>query len=306
MKLWIPYKSEDFPSARNVGSGFLATSWDDLLWAALTVGRPSIAAVFQYGTSSLFEADFRTALIGMAVEQNHCRELKRTKAFAGLDPSEKGAVNYFLGMIICKLFASKLLETPWLLHLDVYRDVLNVQLVGRSRPDLIGKNNYGSWHAFECKGRSVAPSPEDKRKAKDQAKRIVNVGGNQCTLYIGLFSYFRRDVLHFYWRDPEPGELKLIEVPSPNGRWRYYYEPAFRLASQVQTLPVLLEDGSAHISVEINSSIYELLFGGHWAKAHETAIELRQEFEHQGFQPDGIKVTVGEWWRRPRESIQEE
>ena len=306
MTLWIPYKSEDFPPARNVGSGTLKTSWGDLIWAALTVGRPSIAAVFQHGIPSLFEAIFRIALIGIAVEPNHCLELKRTKAFAALDPSEKRMVNYSLGMVVCKLFASKLLEAPWLLHLDVYCDVLNVQLLGRSRPDLIGKDNDGGWHAFECKGRSFTPSLKDKQKAKDQAKCSVNVGGNPCKLHIGSFAYFSRDVLHFYWRDPEPSELEPIEVPSPNERWRYYYEPAFRLASQVEILPLLLEDSSAHVSIEINPSIYELLLGGHWAKAHETAIELHQEFEHRGFQPDGIRVTAGEWWKHPRKSVQEE
>jgi hypothetical protein len=47
-------------------------------------------------------------------------------------------VSYFLGLTMCKLFAAKLLDTPWLRHLDIYGDRYRVLLTGRSRPDLFG------------------------------------------------------------------------------------------------------------------------------------------------------------------------
>lgn len=53
-------------------------------------------------------------------------------------------MNYFLGMTFCKLFAAKLLNTPWLLHLDVFRPTLNPVLSGRSRPDLVGLERGGA------------------------------------------------------------------------------------------------------------------------------------------------------------------
>ena len=84
----------------------------------MTVGRPNTAFVFRHGTSSIHEARFRIALVYMALEQTWYRgELRRTEAFAALDPTEKGAVSYFLGMAICKLFASRVLNVQWLLHL---------------------------------------------------------------------------------------------------------------------------------------------------------------------------------------------
>ena len=142
MSFMIPYESQDFPSTYGIGSGNLSTSWDDLLWAALTVGRPNTAYVFRHGDASLYEALFRLSLIRMAVEQDCVGELNRTTAFAALDPTEKGAVSYFLGMAVCKLFAAKLLHAPWLLHLDVFRDSLNPLLLGRSRPDLVGRGRF--------------------------------------------------------------------------------------------------------------------------------------------------------------------
>ena len=41
MSLRIRYDSQDFPSTHGIGSGTLSISWDDLLRAALTVGRPN-------------------------------------------------------------------------------------------------------------------------------------------------------------------------------------------------------------------------------------------------------------------------
>src|SRR5437016_5365030 len=125
MTLRIDYTSRDFPAVYSFGYGTLSTSWDELLWAAITIGRPSTYHVFRHGQASFHEAIFRLALIRMAVEQDSAGYLRRTNAFAALDPTEKGMVSYFLGMTLCKLFASRLLFTPWLLHLDVFRPVLN-------------------------------------------------------------------------------------------------------------------------------------------------------------------------------------
>jgi len=139
----IDYESEGFAPGGPVanGPGVLVTSWDELLWAAVTVGRPNRQYVFKNGLPSMYEALFRWSLVRMALEQSGpgAFRLRRTTAAKTLDPSEKGAVNYFLGLAICKLFADKLLRAPWLLHLDVFRPDLNVVLAGRSRPDLVGE-----------------------------------------------------------------------------------------------------------------------------------------------------------------------
>jgi hypothetical protein len=176
MTLGIDYRSRAFPASYTFRSGTLSTSWDEVLWAAITLGRPSTNRVFRHGQASFHEAIFRLALTRMAIEQNWSGYLRRTDAFVALDPTEKGMVSYFLGMI-CKVFASRLLLTPWLLHLDVFRPVLNPVTLGRSRPDLVGEDISGNWHAFESKGRSSVPSSADKAKAKAQAQRLVSVNG---------------------------------------------------------------------------------------------------------------------------------
>lgn len=299
--LRIPYTSRDFPSGI-ASSGHLQTDWDDLLGAALTVGRPNTAYVFAHGDPSYHEALFRLSLVRMAVEQRaFSGALYWTEAFRSLDPTEKGAVSYFLGMTICKLFASVFLRTPWLLHLDVFRSQLDPLLLGgRSRPDFVGQDDTGAWHAFECKGRSSAPNAEDRSKAKNQAKRLVRVDATDCSLHVGAISYFRRGALEFHWRDPDPEDadtLEPIKVGLPEDAWRYYYAPALALATAEP------KDGraAADVKVEIHDSILDLLLAGDWTAARGRAGQLGTAFRGRRFRADGLKVVAGESWRRERE-----
>ena len=297
ISLKIPYTSENFPIAYGVGSGTLTTSWDDILWAALTVGRPNIAYVFQHGKASLYEAIFRLSLIRTAIEQDTSGYLKRTAAFTKLDPTEKGAVSYFLGMTLCKLFAAKLLDIPWLLHLDVFRELLNPTLLGRSRPDLVGEDICGGWHVFECKGRSSSqPSNRDKIKAIIQAQSISAVDDVRCSLQVGTFAFFKSNVLHFYWSDPELKDhsLKLV---SPMQKWRYYYEPVLALDSNTENSIREVVSNSLQVFSKIHPVILELLSSNHWDKARTSAIGLRNEFKELGFQPDGLRIKAGESWQ---------
>lgn len=301
--LAMPYTSARFPSSCGVGSGTLSFSWDELLWAAITIGRPNTAYVFQHGEASIHEALFRLSLVRMALEQvPFSNRLHRTDAFRALDPTEKGAVSYFLGMAVCKLFASRLLSTPWLLHLDVFRDQLNpATLGGRSRPDLVGQDASGSWHAFETKGRSSMPSSEDKRKAKAQAQRLVSVDGSACALHIGSFAFFRGDELEFYWRDPEPEEpekLEPIEIRVADEDWAYYYAPALALTAEAESKLSSTQAEEIDLKVKIHPKVRALLLEGQWAAARALIAELQQTLEAEGFQADGLSVVAGDSWRR--------
>lgn len=300
MTLRIDYRSESFPSVYGVPhTGTLNTSWDELLWAALTIGRPSTYHVFRHGPSSFHEAIFRLSLVRLAVEQDWSGRLRRTDAFAALDPTEKGMVSYFLGMTLCKLFAWKLLRTPWLLHLDVFRAQLNLTTLGRSRPDLVGENNGGMWHAFECKGRSSNPSSADKGKAKAQAERLVSVDRVPCSLHIGSFAYFRSDLLEFYWKDPDPGSMEPIELPPPNEEWRYYFDYAFSITSASEGGAFAEERERTDLTVDAHPKVRRPLELGRWLEAQQVASDLQSEFGQAGYQPDGLRVVAGESWSRP-------
>lgn len=299
----IPFSSRDFPKGLTRTHGRLATTWAELLWAAITIGRPNTAYVFQHGEASLHEALFRLSLVRMALQQGtYGHRFRRTDAFRALDPTEKGAVSYFLGMAICKLFASRLLNTPWLLHLDVFRDQLNpATLGGRSRPDLVGQDASGAWHAFETKGRSSVPSSEDKRKAKSQAQRLVSVDGSACSLHIGSFAFFRRDELEFYWRDPKPEEperLEPITISIGDEDWKNYYAPALALATELGSDFLSARGQEIDLKVEIHPEVRSLLIEGQWAEARSTLVELRQSLYAEHYQADGLRVVAGPSWQR--------
>jgi len=242
----------------------------------------------------------------MALEQSSRGgyRLHRTSAARTLDPSEKGAVNYFLGMTFCKLFAAKLLRTPWLLHLDVFRPQLNPVLTGRSRPDLVGKERRATrWHAFECKGRISQPDSTARTKAKAQAQRLVRVNGAACALHVGAITYFRGDVLHLYWRDPTPKERHAsVEVRVSGDAWQYYYAPIVDIVRSSQ--PDALSAGiNAVVAVEgldlevgVHRAIGRHLLAEEWEGAQQAAAEASREIAEDGYQPDGLLVRAGESW----------
>jgi len=234
----------------------------------------------------------------MALEQQPVGgSLKRTDAFRSLDPTEKGAVSYFLGMTVCKLFASSFLRTTWLLHLDVFRRQLPPDLLGgRSRPDLIGEDDKGAWCAFECKGRSSVPNAQDRSKAKTQAQRLVRVGSKNCSLHIGAISFFRHETLEFHWRDPDPEDANTIDpiqVDLQEDAWRHYYAPTLALASAGQSD----SRADADVSVQVHDAVLELLLAGKWAAARLRAQELGPELKRGAYRADGLKVVAGDSWR---------
>jgi hypothetical protein len=305
-QLKLPYISEAFPAGTVVnGTRELAVSWPEILWAALTIGRPSIHHVAQHGITSLHEAIFRLSLVRMALEQHgsNATRLRRTSAFKRLDPTEKGAISYFLGMTFCKVFASRLLSTPWLLHLDVFKTTTTLSNLGPSRPDLFGQQTgTGDWLAFETKGRASKPSAPDRAKAKAQATRLVSVNGSPCSLHVGAFTFFVNDALKFYWIDPPPERKKPIEIPEIGGAWRYYYEPARALwlarGPGIEAKDdITLQLPEFDITLRFHRLLAPWLMLEAWEEAQEQMFESEEALRADGFQPDGLKIECGPTWR---------
>lgn len=324
--LRIPYESEGFPpnTVQN-GKSELCVTWDDILWAAVTVGRPDWFHVFRHGDPSGYEALFRLSLVRMALEQRspRTRFLTRTKAANVLDPTEKGMVNYFLGMTFCKLFCAKLLNTPWLLHLDVFRPTLDPKLDSalsrRSRPDLVGQDSsLNQWHGFECKGRVSPPDFEVKNKAKDQAQRLISINGVPCSLHVGTVTYFRNDYLNFYWRDPPPQDDEPIPLRLPEDAWGYHYSPVTELITASNSgalmdsradvaatgiLPkghstenLQVPIGPCDLEIGVHRAIESHFLAQEWQQVRHAAIHAADEIRKEGFQADGLRVCAGNSW----------
>ena len=309
----ITYESEDFPipgPVRN-GTGILSVSWDDIIWAALTVGRPNRHYVFQHGQASLYEALFRLSAVRMTIEQRTpmARGFRRTNAAKSLDPSEKGAINYFLGLTLCKLFADKVLRTPWLLHLDVFRDRLNPTLMsGRSRPDLVGLSLDGDWMAMESKGRASKPTTKDRGKAKKQAKRISSINGVPVDWRIGGFAFFDNDLLRFHWIDPQPDGRQPREViplsVTEDEIWQFYYAPLLDLIGSDRAERMLRDEEpvffrEADFGIQIEPTVLKLLVAGRWVEVGKWCLENGRNTDMRSFRSDGLHVIAGDSWGKP-------
>jgi hypothetical protein len=299
----IDYESQGFPAGAPVPNGHatIDVSWDDLLWAALTVGRPNRQAVFQHGRASRYEAAFRRSLVRMALEQSGPagQRFRRTTAARTLDPTEKGAVNYFIGMTLCKVFADKLLSAPWMLHLDVFRPTLNPVLTGRSRPDLVGQRVTGEWISVEAKGRISAPDANAKARAKQQARRCVSIRGAVLQYHIGGIAYLKSDVLRFYWCDPEPertqGGRAIVIDPDP-AVWYFHYALPLSLIRDGQQVT---DTASSDVEVSAHPEVLALLQREQFAQAKEWCDRNGDSLTAAGFRKDGLRVVAGRSWLEP-------
>ncbi|SFQ96895.1 hypothetical protein [Desulfoscipio geothermicus] len=204
--LTIPYESSNFgPSMGPLFQGVnnLSCTWEEIIWAAITVGRKNWSHVIRFGEYSRFEILYRLSIVYANLQQEN-NSLIRSHAYINLDPSEKSAISYFLGLTSAKLFAAKLLNVFWLMHIEKYQNIHQMQFWnGRSRPDLFGPNNRREWVVIEAKGRSNRFDSQTLEKAKYQVRMLRTIAGQFPVLRVALESHFRNSTFQVFWKDPE-------------------------------------------------------------------------------------------------------
>jgi hypothetical protein len=217
----LNYRASNFPNTypQLQGENNFTFTTSELLWAAITVGRKGWDFL-QHGQYSIYEIIYRIGLVKANLILDD-RVPKKSEAYKSLDPSEKSAISYFLGLTMCKLMASKCLETHSLLHVDVYKEKFEEQhipisIIANRRPDLIGQNENGDWLVFEAKGRTNRYNQELLNSAKEQSRQITSVGDIPPIMAIASVAYFSGDYLRLIIVDPEPEEdglrLEMDEI----------------------------------------------------------------------------------------------
>jgi hypothetical protein len=167
---FLPYEARKFsmPLAEPA-SGQMSLPLAELIWGALTVGATPIS---MGGTPRpLIELCWHAALTGASLEEDPSSgRWAKTTGYRRLDPSEKRAVSYFLGMTQAKIMCER---APHLIHLDAYL-AMTGQATRASRPDLIGVSlpAMDITIAVEAKGRTGGRNDEVTRKAKKQARSL--------------------------------------------------------------------------------------------------------------------------------------
>ena len=262
--LSIRYNSRDFGTVLPDGVNTLLLWPEQLLWAVATVGRANFVDVLAHGKYSEYELIYRISMVLANLTRAQGNQLQKSPAFLHLDPSEKGSVSYFLGLAVCKLFAEALLGVPWLLHLDVYRDRLDLveNTTSRQRPDLIGRDSAGRWIVMESKGRTNGTSPGLLAAGKWQTQYVRSIGGQAVSLRAAAVTYFSRGRLVFDWKDPEGFNEKALDLKTdPEEYLRLYYRLIYNVLSNNESKPVsgyrLYSFEDIGFSIGLRSSIYE-------------------------------------------------
>ena len=212
------------------GCHSIDVTWAELIWAGITVGRKSWEDVIQHGYHSFLEIIYRTAILKANLSSSPQGKFIKTDAYKSLDPSEKSAISYFLGLSFAKLIAHRLLSVPWLVHLDCLD--LSIDMKGNNRPDLIGTNLSGEWCVFEAKGRTRDIDEKLIQKAKNQAQVIKSINGMDPRIRGVSLSHFCSDKLKLYLEDSDEINSDAVDLEILSGEDQFlesYYQPFMSL-----------------------------------------------------------------------------
>ena len=229
----VRYEARGFGPQYGInGDGFIDTTWPELVHAAITVGRRYWRDVLKHGRYSLFEMLYRAAMLRANLQRSQ-GEIRKSDAYHGLDPSEKAAASYFIGLTLANLMARRLFGVRWLMHLDVYHNTLQPHLLESGRPDLVGADAMKRWYVIEAKGRSHGLDGDVIAKAKEQTRKLRTVRGRAPRLRVASVAYFSRGSLSMRLEDPVGQDMDAIDWDFTENQFlRDYYDPFAALFGQ--------------------------------------------------------------------------
>ncbi len=282
----------------------VAISWPDMIWAAVTVGRRTWADVMAHSVYSYFEAIYRICILRANLRTQAGGFFARSSAYNNLDPSEKGAVSYFIGLTLGKFLCEQVLDAPWMMHLDVYRTRLFPSIIHPGgKPDLVGEDLQRRWIVCEAKGRTGRFDLEGLRRAKEQTTYISRIAGQVPFLRVAMLSYFSKRRLSAYFVDPDEVSQRPSRLMISHSRLiRDYYEPIVsivkgaRLRSQTNELVTHLRE--VDVLIGINKNIHDLVLRGEFdaVVSHATEIPASTGSEKRRLGKDGVSVELGPTW----------
>ena len=200
----------------------------DVIWAAITVGHRNPLHFRWYAESQNGFQDILSRLhfVRAYLDFSDPSIIKFTDLFDASDPTEKGFINYRLGMMFMKVAAENFLSTPWCVHYAWMKQNGEATTPTKSSPDLLGYDpSLSEWRSLEAKGRNGSLSNDDLLKAKTQAEQVTHVNNQPVVAHIGGGTYRVGNQLRFKWQDPEPrGKIKLT---CPVDAIRNYYAGVF-------------------------------------------------------------------------------
>lgn len=317
----IPYIGSGFPpqfkpclSGRNA----LQCSWMDIVWAAITYGKAKPSCLLKYNWHSVSDIIVKTYSIYANLRQQGTH-LTRSSLYDELDPTEKSAASYFLGMTMAKLFASELMDLPWLFHVSQAHNhgaILTFSNKSKSQPDLIGQNAFGDWFVLEAKGRSNGFDKNALDRAKSQTKMIHTINGVIPSCRVAIQSYFDNDVLSVRLDDPDDmdNEAARIHIDT-NEAIINYYAIADTMTAAQRTKEIINNqeyatkyDEHSGVTIGLDTSIMESIASGRIEDITDSRDRLRSQRMTEidnliSVYPDGILIKLDARWSEQEMSL---
>jgi hypothetical protein len=188
----ITYTASNFAGhwgPRLTGMHEIQISWPELIWAAVTIGKPGVSYLLAHGWHSASDIIVRSHTVYANLRQVPSRHIEKSSLYVALDPTEKGATSYFIGMMAAKIVAARLLDTPWLFHLSMFHTLGgHTTLLGKSQPDLVGLNRTRGWVVVEAKGRTNGHSASAALAAKAQTRQLRQINGVSPILRVAVLN----------------------------------------------------------------------------------------------------------------------
>lgn len=213
------------------------------------VGRTATAWL----PGNVLEFAWRTALVGANLRQQRragpAQPLRQTSQYRSLDPSEKGAVSFFLGQVSAKHFAEHLLGAPVFARVDAAMQMAGLRLTGR-RPDFYGWGPAVGTFAVEAKGRSGIRNNHTMQQAKRQAQLLPPVLGGGGHAALAHMAYFGRREWKAWLMDPPP-QRRQGPGPSLESVLVAYYQPLEQLLAERGEGEVEVVDGRQYDMAEL-------------------------------------------------------
>lgn len=194
------------------------------------------------------------------------RRWTKTDSYTRLDPSEKSAVSYFMGMVGARLLTADLFALPHLVHLDAILRIMR-RPTKKSRPDFVGFHPGSRTVSMtvEAKGRTHWYDEAAFDFAKRQARRVPFVIGTTTNITAATMTYFEDGDWCSTIADPPSQKASGLGVPD-HVLVASYYLP---IVQALLALPDL--DGTdkevvgsfpeAGITVSIPESVFSALEG---------------------------------------------
>jgi hypothetical protein len=311
----ITYNSHSFPphfGALFRGTNTLSFTPQELVWSAVTVGRANFIDVISHGVYSQYEILYRASMVVANVAQRGL-DLMKSSAYNSLDPSEKGAVSYFLGLTFGKLLSHKLLNVPWLLHIDVYRN--HFARTGqafrfgssRRRPDLIGMDSRFRWIIMESKGRTNGFANDLLATAKNQTRNLRQIGGVYPHLRVASVTHFTTGLLTVDWEDPEDFNKQSFDLFTDVEEYlSYYYKLFVNILSNNETTEVggytVYTFATVNLTIGLDTKVLNAYKTNNLKEVQvQQVIQTAKflEFPEQDFYAgsDGVIVGLGQNWK---------